>query len=87
MHEYQGKWPIYHIDSYRLENAEDARAAGLEEFFYTDGIALVEWAERIEALMPAPAFTIEFKFLNNSEREIRFSGNVDSIEKLKQVLE
>ncbi len=86
MHEYPGKWSIYHMDSYRLENAEEARAAGLEEFFYTDGIALVEWAERIEALMPTPRLTIEFRFLNDCERGIRFSGDIHSIEKIKQVL-
>ena len=86
MHEYRGKWPIYHMDSYRLENAEDARAAGLEEFFYTDGIALVEWAERIEALMLAPALTIEFRILSDDERGMRFSGNFHSIENIKQVL-
>ena len=87
MHEYYGKWPIYHMDSYRLKNAEDACAAGLEEFFYTDGIALVEWAERIEKLLPTPAFTIEFKVLGNTERGICFSGDTRRIEKIKQVLE
>ena len=42
-----GRLPLYHIDLYRLDTAEQVVAAGLEPYFYqTDGVTVVEWAER-----------------------------------------
>ena len=48
IHEYRdGRLPLYHIDLYRLDTAEQVVAAGLEPYFYqTDGVTVVEWAER-----------------------------------------
>ncbi len=47
-HESAGKIPFYHIDLYRLENAGDAEDIGIEEYPGRDGIAVMEWAERLE---------------------------------------
>jgi len=48
VHEYrEGRLPLYHIDLYRLDTQEQVFAAGLEEYFgRTDGLTVVEWAER-----------------------------------------
>lgn len=48
IHEHrEGRLPLYHIDLYRLETAEQVLGAGLEPYFYqTDGVTVVEWAER-----------------------------------------
>ena len=48
IHEYrQGRLPLYHIDLYRLDDARQVFAAGLEEYFsQSDGVTVVEWAER-----------------------------------------
>lgn len=48
VHEYrEGRLPLYHIDLYRLDTAQQVFAAGLEEYFrQTDGVTVVEWAER-----------------------------------------
>jgi tRNA threonylcarbamoyladenosine biosynthesis protein TsaE len=48
IHEYrEGRLPLYHIDLYRLDTAQQVFAAGLEEYFsQTDGVTVVEWAER-----------------------------------------
>ena len=48
VHEYrEGRLPLYHIDLYRLDMAQQVFAAGLEEYFrQTDGVTVVEWAER-----------------------------------------
>ena len=42
---------IWHFDLYRIETPEDAYELGIEDAF-TDGIALIEWPERLEGLMP-----------------------------------
>src|SRR5512138_3118304 len=41
-----GRLLLYHLDLYRLENAQQILQAGLEEFLYTEGVTVVEWAER-----------------------------------------
>lgn len=52
INEYDGKIPVYHIDLYRLERLEDIVALGLEEYLDGDGICVIEWADRMEELLP-----------------------------------
>jgi tRNA threonylcarbamoyladenosine biosynthesis protein TsaE len=42
-----GKLRLFHLDLYRLETPEDIRSAGIEEFLRPDGVAVIEWAERL----------------------------------------
>ena len=42
-----GRLKLFHLDLYRLETAEQVLSAGLEEFLSPDGVAVIEWAERI----------------------------------------
>jgi len=49
--EYEGRCPLYHMDVYRL-SPEEADELGLDDYFYGDGVSLVEWASRIDELMP-----------------------------------
>ena len=61
IHEYQdGRLPLYHMDAYRLENG-GAEDLGLEEYFYGDGVSVVEWAEFVEDELPADFLAIHFK--------------------------
>lgn len=50
--EYHGDKPIYHFDLYRLTRAEEFEDLGYEEYFYSDGITLIEWAEKIKYFLP-----------------------------------
>jgi tRNA threonylcarbamoyladenosine biosynthesis protein TsaE len=50
--EYRGRVPVYHIDLYRLDAGSAFEDIGLEDYFAGDGVCLVEWAERAEALLP-----------------------------------
>ena len=52
MFEYAGRLPLFHIDLYRLENAADAFAGGLIDERQLEGVALVEWAERLGDALP-----------------------------------
>jgi tRNA A37 threonylcarbamoyladenosine biosynthesis protein TsaE len=62
------------VDLYRLETREQILAAGLEEFLRPDGVAVIEWAEKLEELKgPAPAGQIrrvKIETLNENERRI-----------------
>ncbi len=55
MTEYAGRLPMFHVDLYRLDDASDAFAGGLLDERQLDGVALVEWAERLGDALPARA--------------------------------
>lgn len=55
---YEAKKPIYHFDCYRIEKPEEALNAGIEEMLYSSAICLIEWPEKIEALLPENLITI-----------------------------
>ncbi|MCH9611231.1 MAG: tRNA threonylcarbamoyladenosine biosynthesis protein TsaE [Chlamydiales bacterium] len=54
---YEGK--VFHFDLYRLKNGEQFLEMGFEEFLF-EGVACIEWSERIEALLPEETIHIEF---------------------------
>src|SRR5207237_8651239 len=51
--EYHARLPIYHFDAYRLRTAEDFADLGVHEYFEGSGVCLVEWADRVQACLPA----------------------------------
>ena len=67
---YPGEIPIHHIDLYRLKNLQELIDLGYEEYFYGEGICLVEWAEKALELLPAKRWDLELKITGNSQREI-----------------
>lgn len=56
--EYPGRVPLFHLDVYRLTEAE-FRESGLDEYFYREGVTAVEWAEKIESSLPRSYLKIE----------------------------
>lgn len=74
VHEYrEGRLPLYHIDLYRLDGAQEISAAGLEEYFgQTDGVTVVEWAERYP-LKPSRSARIESP--GESQRRISYEDS------------
>lgn len=77
MNEYQGKnMPLYHFDMYRLGSKDEAINCGFEEYFdltKLKGVALVEWAENVEGLLPALHVEIKFTKVNDTTHEISIS--------------
>lgn len=68
-----GRWPLHHLDLYRLHSAEDVRGAGLEEYLLRPtGITLVEWSERWLEGQPAPAHwrQVSLQLISENEREM-----------------
>lgn len=48
----EGRLPFYHFDVYRIGDIEEMDEIGYEDYFYGDGVCLIEWAELIEELLP-----------------------------------
>jgi tRNA threonylcarbamoyladenosine biosynthesis protein TsaE len=69
IHEYGGG-RVYHIDLYRIEDAQDVATLGLEEVFDRDAMVLIEWGERFAELMPARRVEIRLVAGRGDEREI-----------------
>ncbi len=61
IHEYEGRLPLYHFDVYRVGSLEEMDDTGYEEYFFGQGVCLVEWATLVKALIPPSArwITIE----------------------------
>jgi len=53
-----GRLPLFHFDVYRIEDPEEMEEIGYEDYFYGDGVCLVEWAGQIEELIPPEAVHI-----------------------------
>lgn len=50
-----GRLPFYHFDVYRIGDVEEMDEIGYEDYFYGNGLCIIEWAERIRELIPAQA--------------------------------
>jgi len=71
VHEYQGgRLPVYHFDFFRLENRESAARLGLEDYFFSDGVSVIEWADRFPELIPEQAHWISFEIRSERQRII-----------------
>lgn len=68
--EYEGSLPLYHFDAYRIESLEEARRLGMEEYFYGDGICLIEWPERIAGILPETRTEVHFAHTGPNERRV-----------------
>lgn len=53
-----GRLPLYHFDVYRIEDADEMHELGYEEYFYGDGVTLIEWAGLIAELLPSSAVRV-----------------------------
>ena len=59
LQEYEsGRLPLYHFDVYRIGDPEEMDEIGYEDYFYGQGICLIEWAGLIEELIPKEAVRI-----------------------------
>ena len=73
MNVYHGKLPMYHFDLYRLEKPEELKSVQLDEYFYGDGISIIEWPERLGALAPQEYWLVELQHKNEQERALCIS--------------
>lgn len=63
LREYHGRLPLYHVDLYRLDRTEEIAALGLEEYFFADGVCVVEWAEKGRQVVPAENLLITIRYV------------------------
>ncbi len=76
VNEYEGKCKLFHIDAYRLEK-EEFLSAGLDEYFYEDGITVMEWADRWSEILPENTIWVRLEILDENKRKIIIRGISD----------
>jgi tRNA threonylcarbamoyladenosine biosynthesis protein TsaE len=71
VHEYQGgRLPVYHFDFFRLEHRGSAVRLGLEDYLFSDGVSVIEWADRFPELIPEQAYWTSFEIKSEHQRII-----------------
>jgi tRNA threonylcarbamoyladenosine biosynthesis protein TsaE len=70
VNEYRGRLRVHHVDAYRTGSLAELRDLGLEEMMDGDGVTVIEWAERLEPLLPARAVRVRIVGVGDEPREI-----------------
>ena len=68
---HSGRLPLYHYDVYRLGDPSEMEEIGYLDYFYGDGVCLVEWAEQIEELLPETCIRVTIEKLPGEGDDLR----------------
>lgn len=71
INEYTGRLPVFHFDFYRIASEQEADDLGLEEYFFGEGVCLIEWPHVIERLLPENHYEIHLQWNFDSDAETR----------------
>ena len=71
MHEYEGRINMYHMDFYRLDDEMEVEDLGFPEYFYKDGLTVIEWPERAGELLPVDRLDIKLTLVDEYSRKAR----------------
>lgn len=75
IHEHSGSLPLYHFDFYRLESEKEALEIGVEEYFYGEGVSVIEWPDHFFSIIPEGALRIRIKSGGEQKRTFIFGNN------------
>jgi tRNA threonylcarbamoyladenosine biosynthesis protein TsaE len=74
VHEYPGQIPVYHFDTYRLPDEAAFVDLGVDEYFAGGGVCLIEWADRVESVLPAEHLRITITPTGETSRRFEIEG-------------
>lgn len=66
----EGQLPLYHFDAYRVQDPDEFVELGAQEYVYGDGVTCIEWADRVQSLVPPEALHLRLVHLARSQRRI-----------------
>lgn len=78
LHEYNGRIPLYHMDLYRLGSSDELIELGFEEYFYGNGLTVIEWPSRGGELIPEDNLKITLINTDENKREMFFECTMES---------
>jgi tRNA threonylcarbamoyladenosine biosynthesis protein TsaE len=74
---YHADRTIYHLDAYRITDDDEFIELGVEEMFASDALTLVEWADRVESVLPRDRITIQIEISGTQTRRVTLTSAVD----------
>lgn len=74
INEYQGRYPLYHFDLYRLDDALELEQIGYEDYFYGQGVSAVEWGNLFESQLPEERLDIGLETVDATKRRLTILG-------------
>lgn len=80
--EYEGRLPVYHFDTYRLSRLSDFVDLGVHEYFTGEGVCVIEWADRVRAVLPQERLEISFTITGPTSRHIQLNAFGDAYVRL-----
>jgi len=75
MNAYGGKFPVYHFDVYRIDDPDEMIEIGLDDFLFGHGICLIEWAGKIESMIPKEAIWVHLSVEDIYTRSIEIKSD------------
>jgi len=86
MKEYHASVDLYHFDVYRLEEGSFCDTLDYKTYFYGEGVSVVEWADKIRALLPEEYLEVRISHTQEEERRFEFLPKGERFEKVLEVL-
>jgi len=87
VNEYPGRFPLIHIDLYRLDGIHDFEDIGLDELMYDQAVIVIEWAEKMSHQLPDDHLAMTFEITNDNGRKISLNAFGHSIVNLTKPLD
>jgi tRNA threonylcarbamoyladenosine biosynthesis protein TsaE len=85
INQYEGPVPLAHMDAYRLKTPEELENAGFYDYM-EDFVVVLEWADRVEELLPGDVLWIYFTVLDENRRTIEFQSQTSHYDNILQEL-
>jgi tRNA threonylcarbamoyladenosine biosynthesis protein TsaE len=89
VNEYAGRLPVFHMDLYLTGLEASALDSGLADYLRRarEGVLIIEWAERIAAVLPDDRLTIRFEVVSDKKRQLEFTAATDRFRRLFEELQ
>ena len=87
INEYPGRFPLFHIDLYRLDGISDLEDIGLDELLYDQAVIAIEWAEKMSPDLPALHLAMTFEITDDDDRRISLIAYGHNLVNLIKALE
>jgi tRNA threonylcarbamoyladenosine biosynthesis protein TsaE len=84
--ELEGRLKMYHVDLYRLEKMPEITDLGLDDYLYGDGVTVIEWADRAEALWPEDHLRIDLEYDGDKARKLKVTAHGKRYHKMMDAL-
>jgi tRNA threonylcarbamoyladenosine biosynthesis protein TsaE len=86
LRQYDGNRPIYHFDTYRLNNENEFRQLSPDDYFEGNGVTFVEWADKFPNILPEERLEIRIEISGDNSRCFRFTAYGNQYETIVEKL-